>query len=799
MKFKLRINGKMLLYVLGTTLVIYISGLSYAAFMLRSNSYENAHQILEAKTIEISNDANNKLNSYLEPINILAQAFSNYQEIPEPNRRVFFTEMLFNLITKNTDFSSVWTIWEPGSIDAFDEAFINPVISNSLGNFAVNYYRDNETILLDTSIEKLSSVLLESEVYQLLKNTQVPVVTEPEVYEYKQTNSDKVLIIKMGVPIIVNNQFLGVVGIDVPIEYMQQNYSKLKPMGNGTVYIITYSGEFLAHNEPEFIGKLFEEYAPDIDVKYSVQQIIREGMQTEFIAEEPLSGEKTIFRFRPIVIGDSERPWSLGVSVPLDTFYLKANRTFTFVVFVGLIGLIILSLVIIAIARTITYPLRKTTQVLEEISRGNIRNVEKMQFTFNDEINDMAAGMNNVIEGLNSAAMFAQQIGEGYLNVDYNLLSEKDALGTSLIAMRESLIAAKKAEEQKRIEDEKRNWVTHGLAKFGEIIRQHNDDMDKFTMNITKNIVDYMGSAQVAMYINQQIEDENEDKDVYELKAVIAYGKPVMLNKTFEKGRELLGRVVSENKTLYLENLPERYVMLSPGMHEKRKPNNLLIVPLHINDNTLGVIELLAFDKFELHHIDFIEKLCENIASVVASVKTNLRTEKLLEQSQQQADELAQHEEEMRQNLEEMEATQEEANKRQNELNSYLKAVKSSIMSAELDIQGRILDISPAMSVVYGATTENMRGKYYETFVAYDNTAKNEFTEFWETLLRNGASKRKQKITNRNKTTWILESYMLIKKDGLPPKVLIVAVDKTKEREVIDMLNAELKAHKLSS
>jgi PAS domain S-box-containing protein len=308
-----------------------------------------------------------------------------------------------------------------------------------------------------------------------------------------------------------------------------------------------------------------------------------------------------------------------------------------------------------------------------------------------------------------------------------------------------------------------------------------------------------MGSAQVAMYINQQIEDENEDKDVYELKAVIAYGKPVMLNKTFEKGRELLGRVVSENKTLYLENLPERYVMLSPGMHEKRKPNNLLIVPLHINDNTLGVIELLAFDKFELHHIDFIEKLCENIASVVASVKTNLRTEKLLEQSQQQADELAQHEEEMRQNLEEMEATQEEANKRQNELNSYLKAVKSSIMSAELDIQGRILDISPAMSVVYGATTENMRGKYYETFVAYDNTAKNEFTEFWETLLRNGASKRKQKITNRNKTTWILESYMLIKKDGLPPKVLIVAVDKTKEREVIDMLNAELKAHKLSS
>ena len=104
----------------------------------------------------------------------------------------------------------------------------------------------------------------------------------------------------------------------------------------------------------------------------------------------------------------------------------------------------------------------------------------------------MAAGMNKVVEGLNAAAMFAQQIGEGYLNVDYKLLSERDALGLSLISMQQSLIVAKKAEEVKRIEDEKRNWVTHGLAKFGEIIRQHNDDMSKFTMNISKNLVDYI-------------------------------------------------------------------------------------------------------------------------------------------------------------------------------------------------------------------------------------------------------------------------------------------------------------------
>jgi len=797
MKLKLRINGKMILYILGTTIVVYVSALSYAAFKLRSNSYQNAHKILEAKSVEFSNDAQNKLNSYIEPLNVLAQTVSNFKEIPEQSRREYFSKMLYNMLEKNPDFSSVWTIWESGSIDGLDDQYVSSLGSTVLGNFNYNYYRKGESIVLNTYVENNPAKVFDIDVYKQSKNTKIPVITEPSYFSYTSSKKDEILISKIVLPILIDDTFYGVVGIDVPMNYMQQTFSKLKPMVKGKSYIIANNGEFLSHPDSEFFGKLFEEYAPKLNKEFNVQQFIKKGNKTEFVGKEPLSGNNCIFKFTPLVIGASETPWSFCISVPVDTVYQKANRTFSFALIIGLVGLVIISLVIFGIAKSISIPIKKTTEVLEEISRGNIKNVENIKFVFNDEINDMAVGMNKVVEGLNSAAMFAQQIGEGYLNVDYKILSEKDALGTSLISMQESLIGAKKAEEEKRVEDEKRNWVTHGLAKFGEVIRQHNDDMNKFTMNITKNIVEYMGCAQVAMYINQQIEDEDHDNDTFELKAVIAYGKPVMLNKTFEKGKELLGRVASENRTLYLENLPERYVLLSPGIHEKRRPNNLLIASLHLNDNTLGILELLFYEKLEAHQIDFIEKLCENIASVVASVKTNLRTEKLLAQSQQQADELAQHEEEMRQNLEEMEATQEEANKRQNELNSYLKAVKSSVMSAELDINGRILDISPVMSAVYGATTENMRGKYYDAFVVHDKNGQDEFANFWENTVKTGHGKRKQKIINRNKETWLLESYMVVKTEGLSPRILVVAIDKTKEKELNDLLNAELKAHNL--
>jgi hypothetical protein len=82
-----------------------------------------------------------------------------------------------------------------------------------------------------------------------------------------------------------------------------------------------------------------------------------------------------------------------------------------------------------------------------------------------------------------------------------------------------------------------------------------------------------------------------------------------MMTKEVETGHELLGRAADENKPIYLENIPENYVELSPGMSSEARPRNLLISPMSINDDIYGLFEIISYHTFEPHQIEFVQKL----------------------------------------------------------------------------------------------------------------------------------------------------------------------------------------------
>ncbi|MFZ6013922.1 MAG: GAF domain-containing protein [Bacteroidota bacterium] len=264
---------------------------------------------------------------------------------------------------------------------------------------------------------------------------------------------------------------------------------------------------------------------------------------------------------------------------------------------------------------------------------------------------------------------FIESVSAG--NFDIELQSDgDDSLTNMLINMRNKLKG--NAEEDRR-----RNWSTTGLAKIGEILRTSTSTTGELYDNIIKFVVKYTHSSQGGLFI---LNEDNENDKYLELMACYAFERKKYLEKKINIGTGIVGQCFLEGQTIYLLEVPEEYVNITSGLGGTN-PNAVLVVPMKVNDQVYGVIELASFRKYEDHEVELVEKLAESIASTISSVRVNETTRILLEKTQQQAEEMKSQEEEIRQNMEELEATQEEMRRKQ------------TILEKELDQSQRQADV----------------------------------------------------------------------------------------------------------
>jgi methyl-accepting chemotaxis protein len=347
-------------------------------------------------------------------------------------------------------------------------------------------------------------------------------------------------------------------------------------------------------------------------------------------------------------------------------------------IFIMLIVLIFAVLIIgIITIRSLANPINKTKNILLQMSRG-VMPKEKLS-EGNDEIGQMSRALNQVVQGLNDVSNFTSEIGKANFSTDFKPLSEDDALGLSVIEMREELIKAKKDEEKRQEENIHRNWASQGVALFSDILRQNNDNLEKLSYEIISNMVRYTNSNQGGIFI---INDTDREHFFLEMTACYAYDRQKFLTKKIEIGEGLVGRCYQEKERIYLTEIPNNYIKITSGLGDNN-PTCLLLIPLTYNNNVYGILEISSFNKYQDFEIEFMERIGESIAATVSTTKSNIQTALLLEQSQQQTEEMSSQEEEMRQNMEELRATQEQSARREEELSREVESLRKHIQSLQ--------------------------------------------------------------------------------------------------------------------
>lgn len=366
----------------------------------------------------------------------------------------------------------------------------------------------------------------------------------------------------------------------------------------------------------------------------------------------------------------------------------------------------------------------------------------------------------------------------GQLDATYEFVDENDKLGKSLINLRDNLKTNKQIEIKRRQEDDQRTWVAEGLAKFSEILRKNNDNINELSFSIINNLVKYLQANQGGFFILH----EEGGRKYFEMTACYAYDRKKFTDKRIEWGDGLIGTSALEKKTVHMRNVPENYVHITSGLG-KATPKSLIIVPLIINDEIHGTIELASFKEFERFEIEFVEKVAESIASTISTVKINLRTAQLLRESQNQAEILAAQEEQMRQNMEELQATQEEAARQNEKFVTFANSVNHTLIRAEFLPDGTLIYANNKFIQKLGYTDNmDVDGKPISMFI--NKKDREGFEIIWDSLV-NGSEHFEGDVklqTKQNKDLWTMATFTCVKKHNSVERVLFLAIDTTDQK-----------------
>jgi PAS domain S-box-containing protein len=380
---------------------------------------------------------------------------------------------------------------------------------------------------------------------------------------------------------------------------------------------------------------------------------------------------------------------------------------------------------------------------------------------------------------------FIDSLRQGNLEESLPDNQRRDALTKALIKLREFMVQSKKDQEQRRLEEEQRTWVTQGLAQFAELLRKNNDNLEELSYNIIHYLVNYMKINQGGVFLLNQ--PANGDEKYFEMTACVAYERKKFADKIIGWGEGLVGRCALEKSTIYMTDVPENYVNITSGLGEAT-PKAVLLVPLKANEEIYGVIELASFHAFEHFEIEFVEKLGESIALTISTVKTNMKTSKLLKETQIQAEKMAQQEEELRQNLEEMKATQEESERQALEMQGILDAIDHAAISCEFETDGTLISVNHNFLSTFKYRPEEIEDQNLRIFFFKEDVGELDkiLAQLQEGQNFRGRVRRRTKL---GEEIYLLTTYSpVVDNDGEIMKILSLENDVTEQVQMEEAL-----------
>ena len=364
---------KMILYIFVGIMVIFIAIFHYTLQISKEIVVKN----LKANAESLTNSSVAKIELVLGAIQRVPDNFIQIFEQDKPDAEQTL-HLLKMMVESNKDIVGACIAYEPGCGMPGKKYF------------APYYFRKSDSLRF-MNLGNDQYDYFHMDWYQVPRELGKPVWSEP----YFDAGGSDMVLSTYSIPLFTgtgsDRKIAGILTVDVSLDWLHELVDKIKVYKTGYAFIISQTGQIVAHPIKNFIMNesvfsIADEYN-STDLRNIGRNMIRgDSSFAEIEYRNAKTGKSSWIAYAPVKLNG----WSIGIVFPVDEFMADANHLLFTVAGLGLGGGLVLILIIVLISGSITRPLRRLTKATEAFAGGDFM-VELPSGSSNDEIGRLNA------------------------------------------------------------------------------------------------------------------------------------------------------------------------------------------------------------------------------------------------------------------------------------------------------------------------------------------------------------------------------------------------------------------------
>ncbi|MGE7435742.1 HAMP domain-containing protein [Kitasatospora sp. NPDC001175] len=311
-----------------------------------------------------------------------------------------------------------------------------------------------------------------------------------------------------------------------------------------------------------------------------------------------------------------------------------------------------------------------------------------------ENVNGLAGNLTRQVRAI---AEVTSAVAEGDLtrSITVDASGEVADLKDNINAMVESLRVTTRANQEQ-------DWLKTNLARLTGLVQGHRE-IAAVAELIMDELTPLLSAQYGAFYLAEEAVHAGQGTG---LVLISSYGLQDGTSTAPERiplGHRLVGQAARSHRTITVTDLPPGYAAISSSLG-RAAPRELVVLPIVVEEQLLGVVEVASLHPFTRLHRDFLERFGEAVGANLSTLLANARTDELLEESRRLTTELQARSEELQRGQEELRRS-----------NAELEDKADLLADQNRDIEAKSLEIEQARRELEDRARQLTRTSMYKS------------------------------------------------------------------------------------